>query len=48
MNDADLDNDGLLSLAEFEHVMGKTPEFAKYVFKKNILKLHKNLMDIRF
>ncbi|XP_022288915.2 calcium and integrin-binding family member 2-like [Crassostrea virginica] len=29
VNDADLDNDGLLSLAEFEHVMGKTPEFAK-------------------
>lgn len=31
IDDADLDNDGQLSLAEFDHVMGKTPEFAKYV-----------------
>lgn len=29
IDDADLDDDGQLSLAEFEHVMGKTPEFAK-------------------
>lgn len=29
IDDADLDNDGQLSLAEFDHVMGKTPEFAK-------------------
>ena len=31
MKEADLDNDGKLSFAEFEHVISKSPDFLKYV-----------------
>lgn len=31
LDEADLDDDGALSFAEFEHVISKSPDFTKYV-----------------
>lgn len=36
MQEADLDDDGQLSYAEFEHVISKSPDFLKYgLYEKN-------------
>lgn len=32
LEEADLDDDGALSFAEFEHIIDKSPDFARYLF----------------
>jgi len=32
LEEADLDDDGSLSYAEFEHIISKSPDFTRYVF----------------
>lgn len=32
LDEADLDDDGALSFAEFEHIIDKSSDFSKYVF----------------
>ena len=36
MQEADLDDDAVLSFAEFEHVISKAPDFVKYVLLENV------------
>lgn len=36
LDEADLDDDGALSFAEFEHIVDKSPDFAKYALNQDI------------
>lgn len=37
LEEADLDDDGALSFAEFEHIIDKSSDFAKYVLEIHVL-----------